>query len=190
MHTTLKAGAWLVGLSLLVGCADFGKLDADRQAYADERDAAIESRERINEVAVGFPAGSAEAIAAANAIAELNRIAKEADDRIQAIDLRVQAAIAEEGRWLSIGEAVAVLATPWTGGISLAIAGIAGTVVNGRRERRKGAEIVADSIAVGRAASPELDAAFGKLSPEQVAAMHKLLGGVQQVVTANRKAGA
>jgi hypothetical protein len=49
---------------------------------------------------------------------------------------------------------------------------------------------VADSIAVGRAASPELDAAFGKLSPEQVAAMHKLLGGVQQVVTANRKAGA
>jgi hypothetical protein len=92
-----------------------------------ERDAAIESRERINEVAVGFPAGSAEAIAAANAIAELNRIAKEADDRIQAIDLRVQSAIAEEGRWLSIGEAVAVLATPWTGGISLAIAGIAGT---------------------------------------------------------------
>ena len=190
MQTILKVGACVVSLTLLGGCADFGRLDADREAYAAERDAANASRDRITEVATGFPAGSPEAIAAANAIAELNRIAADADDRIRAIDLRVQAAIAEEGRWLSIGEAIGVLASPWTGGISLALAGVGGAIVNGRRQRRKGAEIVADSIAVGRAASPDLDAAFGKLSPEQVAAMHKLLGGLSEVVTSNRKAGA
>ena len=186
---------------VLFGCADYGQLDQDRTLAAAQADQANEVQAQSDAAASAMTHALTLLEPGTNAhhamslerdlILQVSRDARELStilrEQIASIDQQIVEAEASEDSWLGLAGTLGVLAGPLFGGITIAIPAILGAVVHGRRQRKGGAEVIVEALAVGRATIPEFDNAFRQLTPVQTDALNTLYGDLANVVQASKR---
>lgn len=160
----------LVILATLAGCATQrheqrrAELEQDQREVVQIVEAAettAQGVERALEALPGDPALSARLADLDELIAAGRERLDELSDEIASVDDEIEAAQASDGAAWGIAEIVLAIAGAAIGGPALAAGPVLGRIRRARLEGEEfGAAVVRDSVAIGRAASPEFDRFF------------------------------
>jgi hypothetical protein len=204
MNSPLKLiSIYLLCLSTLVtlnGCTDYGQLNRDRSATLDERDKAstihqlsgAELKSLEDALALLDPNSPAWLVLSQERQKALDTTQRAAsvvallDQRLADIDAYIEASTTRDTAAGNIIETVGTLLNPLTVGIS----GVVGTALAGflgsRRGEKKGAAVVAETIAVARANIPQLNEAFNNMSQEQRDTFNYLYGHLATTIQSHK----